>query len=64
MTIQHQLRAEASADVAWVLSGPGCGKYALVNEYLGYLADRSYSSRTLGACGYDLLVGSTASTSS
>ena len=55
MTIQHQLRLEAGTDVAWVLSGPGCGKYALVNEYLGYLADRNYSPRTLRAYGYDLL---------
>lgn len=55
MTIQHQLRLQAGTDVAWVLSGAGCGKYALVNEYLGYLADRNYSPRTLRAYGYDLL---------
>lgn len=55
MTIQQQLRLEAGTDVAWVLSGPGAGKYLLVNEYLGYLADRNYSPRTLRAYGYDLL---------
>ena len=35
--------------------GPGAEKYSLVNDYLGYLADRNYSSRTLRAYGYDLL---------
>lgn len=55
MAIQHQLRLHPGTDVAWVLSGPGCEKYALVNEYLGYLADRNYSPRTLRAYGYDLL---------
>jgi len=55
VTIQPELRLEAGTDVAWVLSGPGSGKYALVNDYLGYLADRNYSPRTLRAYGYDLL---------
>ncbi|MDE8649974.1 tyrosine-type recombinase/integrase [Rhodococcus qingshengii] len=31
------------------------GATLLVNEYLGYLADRNYSPRTLRAYGYDLL---------
>lgn len=55
MTVQHQLRLKAGTDVAWVLCGPGAGKYTLVNDYLGYLADRNYSPRTLRAYGYDLL---------
>ena len=55
MTNQHELRLEAGTEVAWVLSGPGADKYPLVNQYLGYLADRNYSPRTLRAYGYDLL---------
>ena len=55
MTIQHELRLESGTEVAWVLGGPGAEKYSLINDYLGYLADRNYSSRTLRAYGYDLL---------
>jgi site-specific recombinase XerD len=55
MTDQRELRLESGTEVAWVLVGPGAGKHALVNEYLGYLADRNYSPRTLRAYGYDLL---------
>jgi len=55
MSNQHELRLEVGTEVPWVLSGPGAGKYLLVNEYLGYLADRNYSPRTLRAYGYDLL---------
>ena len=55
MTNQHELRLEVGTEVPWVLSGPGAGRYLLVNEYLGYLADRNYSPRTLRAYGYDLL---------
>ena len=55
MTIQHELRLESGTEVAWVLGGSGAEKYSLINDYLGYLADRNYSSRTLRAYGYDLL---------
>jgi integrase/recombinase XerD len=55
MTIQHELRLESGTEAAWVLSGPGAEKYTLINDYLGYLADRNYSPRTLRAYGYDLL---------
>jgi integrase/recombinase XerD len=55
MTDQHDLRLEVGTEVPWVLSGPRADKYPLVNEYLGYLADRNYSPRTLRAYGYDLL---------
>ena len=48
-------RSETGTEVPWVLSGPGAGRYLLVNDYLGYLADRNYSPRTLRAYGYDLL---------
>ena len=39
----------------WRLAGPRSGEFALVNEYLGYLADRNYSPRTVRAYGFDLL---------
>ncbi|CAG7640348.1 tyrosine-type recombinase/integrase [Rhodococcus opacus] len=55
MTNQHTLRLEAGTDVAWMLSGPNADNYPLVNQYLGYLADRNYSPRTPRAYGYDLL---------
>ena len=55
MTNEHELRLEAGTEVAWFLSGSGAEKYSLVNQYLGYLADRNYSPRTLRAYGYDLL---------
>ena len=40
---------------AWALSGEGASRFALVNEYLGYLADRRYSPRTVRAYAFDLL---------
>ena len=55
MTNQQMLRLEVGTETAWTLSGPSADKYLLVNEYLGYLADRNYSPRTLRAYGYDLL---------
>jgi len=55
MTNQRELRLEVGTEVPWVLSGPRASKYVLVNDYLGYLADRNYSPRTLRAYGYDLL---------
>ena len=39
----------------WKLDGPAAGGFALVNEFLGYLADRNYSPRTRRAYAYDLL---------
>src|SRR5881394_1242296 len=39
----------------WRLAGPRSGEFALVNEYLDYLADRNYSPRTARAYGFDLL---------
>jgi len=41
--------------VGWRLAGPAAGRYGLVNEYLGYLADRNYSPKTVSAYGFDLL---------
>ena len=37
------------------LTGSGAEGFVLVNDYLGYLADRNYSPRTGRAYGYDLL---------
>ena len=42
-------------DGGWRLAGARAGEFALVNEYLGYLADRNYSPRTVRAYGFDLL---------
>ena len=39
----------------WRLAGPAAGRYAVVDEYLGYLADRNYSPRTVRAYAFDLL---------
>ncbi len=55
MTNQHTLRLEAGTETAWVLAGSSAVEYSMVNEYLGYLADRNYSPRTVRAYGYDLL---------
>ena len=46
---------ERDAEGIWRLAGPRAGGFALVNEYLGYLADRNYSPRTVRAYGFDLL---------
>src|ERR1017187_3624633 len=42
-------------DGDWVLAGSGADRFGLVNEYLGYLADRNYSPRTVRSYGFDLL---------
>jgi site-specific recombinase XerD len=38
-----------------VLSGPAAARFALVNEFLGYLGDRRYSPKTVRAYAFDLL---------
>lgn len=48
------LRVELCDD-GWRLSGASAGGFGLVNDYLGYLADRRYSSATVRAYAYDLL---------
>ena len=48
------LRVDES-DAGWVLSGPAASRFALVNEFLGYLADRRYSPKTVRAYAFDLL---------
>jgi integrase len=39
----------------WRLCGTAADEFGLVNEFLGYLADRHFSSRTCRAYAYDLL---------
>ena len=39
----------------WSLAGSGPGGVELINDYLGYLADRGYSPRTVRAYAFDLL---------
>jgi site-specific recombinase XerD len=40
---------------SWALAGPAVDGYGLVNDFLGYLADRHYSPATVRAYVYDLL---------
>lgn len=54
MTGGTQLRLERHGE-RWQLAGTDVDRFDLVNEYLGYLADRNYSLRTGRAYGYDLL---------
>ncbi|TDC07386.1 hypothetical protein E1267_13715 [Nonomuraea longispora] len=42
-------------DGSWRLAGAAVSQFAVVNDYLGYLADRRYSPRTVRAYAYDLL---------
>src|SRR5215210_5401831 len=42
-------------DGVWCLDGPVAVEFGLVNEFLGYLADRNFSPRTCRAYAYDLL---------
>jgi site-specific recombinase XerD len=40
---------------AWMLRGSAAARFGLVNDYLGYLADRRYSPRTVRSYAFDLL---------
>ena len=40
---------------AWLLSGAAAARFGLINEFLGYLADRSYSPRTRRSYAFDLM---------
>ncbi|MGZ5365947.1 MAG: tyrosine-type recombinase/integrase, partial [Mycobacterium sp.] len=44
-----------NGDGVWQLHGPAVERFGLVNEFLGYLADRNFSPRTCRAYAYDLL---------
>ena len=48
------LRVDADG-AGWRLAGPGSARFALVNDYLAYLADRRYSPRTVRSYAFDLL---------
>jgi site-specific recombinase XerD len=39
----------------WQLDGAGSERFAVMNEYLSYLADRNYSERTIRSYAFDLL---------
>jgi site-specific recombinase XerD len=53
MDADEVLRVE-ERDGRWWLAGPAA-RFAVVNEFLGYLADRCYSPRTARAYAFDLL---------
>jgi site-specific recombinase XerD len=55
MTSEAVLQVERAAEDRWQLIGAAAGRYGLVNEFLGYLADPNYSSRTRRAYAFDLL---------
>ena len=48
-------RLEPTDGGGWQLTGRDAAGFGLVNDYLGYLADRNYSPRTVRAYGFDLL---------
>lgn len=50
----EEIRAEQDG-AAWMLAGSGSERFGLVNDYLGYLADRAYSKHTVRAYAFDLL---------
>src|SRR6478672_2635337 len=50
-----ELSVAVDDDGVWQLRGTAAEKFALVNEYLGYLADRNFSPRTCRAYAFDLL---------
>ena len=54
MDEEPDLRVEA-ADGCWSLVGTQAAGFGLVNEFLGYLADRRYSPATVRSYAYDLL---------
>src|SRR5882757_1011455 len=59
MRYLHLMTNELSVAVddrgVWRLRGTAADKFGLVNEFLGYLADRHFSPRTCRAYAYDLL---------
>jgi site-specific recombinase XerD len=54
MADTNEVHAEQRAG-GWALAGRGAAGFGLVNDYLGYLADRRYSPRTVRAYAFDLL---------
>ena len=54
LVTSEQLTA-VEGDGLWRLGGAAADRFGLVNEFLGYLADRRFSPRTCRAYAYDLL---------
>ncbi len=54
MSMTERLVLQQTGD-GWRLDGDDAGRFALVNDYLGYLADRNYSPATVRAYGFGLL---------
>ncbi len=54
MADAHEVHVQQHGE-QWVLAGPGAEGFGLLNDYLGYLADRRYSPRTIRAYAFDLL---------
>lgn len=54
MTSTKMLRVE-ERDGRWWLAGLAADRFTVVNDYLGYLADRNYSPGTIRAYAFDLL---------
>lgn len=54
MSIDGILTVE-EGDGRWRIAGAGTGRFALVDEFLGYLVDRNYSPCTVRAYAFDLL---------
>jgi len=52
---ENTLDLERAGGGVWRLAGRDAARFGLVNDYLGYLADRNYSPRTVRAYGFDLL---------
>lgn len=52
--MDEQLRVARDGEV-WLLSGRAAAGFGLINEFLGYLADRNYSPRTRRSYAFDLL---------
>ena len=50
-----ELSAAVDENGMWRLCGTAAGQFGLVDEFLGYLADRNFSPRTHRAYAYDLL---------
>ena len=55
MDNRDRLRLEHDAG-RWYLAGPGADGLRVIDEYLGYLADRNYSPKTVRAYGFDLVM--------
>ena len=53
-SVTDGLRVDAGG-AGWRLAGPGSARFALVNDFLAYLADRRYSPRTVRSYAFDLL---------